>query len=124
MPRLEGVLENLVADNVHVTIREAARRHPELKNASALTRNPLSMALLDNALRRQAEVRAVVAELQTSHATMVDGNETQRARIATLDANPRNGSAAPSSGRVRPIMAINEPTPNGGMRVWIAVVLC
>ncbi len=91
---LKGVLENLVTDNVDVTIREVARRHPELKNASAFTRNPVRMALIDDALRRQAEVRAIAAELQTSHAAMVDGNETQRARIVTLDRQVKNLVAA------------------------------
>lgn len=76
---LKGVLENLIAENVDVTIREVARRHPELNNASAFTRNPGRMTLIDDALRRQAEVRAIAAELQTSHASMVGGSETQRA---------------------------------------------
>ncbi|AQH06122.1 hypothetical protein A9R05_44830 (plasmid) [Burkholderia sp. KK1] len=52
------------------------------------------MALIDDALRRQAEVRAIAAELQTSHAAMVDGNETQRARIATLNRHVNNLVAA------------------------------
>ena len=91
---LKGVLENLIAENVDVTIREVARRHPELNNASAFTRNPGRMTLIDDALRRQAEVRAIAAELQTSHASMVGGSETQRARIATLDRQVRNLVAA------------------------------
>ncbi|TCK32592.1 hypothetical protein B0G84_8406 [Paraburkholderia sp. BL8N3] len=91
---LKGVLESLVAENVDVTIREVAHRHPELKNASAFTRNPVRTSLIDDALRRQTEVRAVAAEMQTSHAAIADGNETQRARIATLDRQVRNLVAA------------------------------
>jgi len=91
---LKDVLENLVAENVDVTIREVARRHPGLKNASAFTRNPDRMALIDDALRRQAEVRAIAAELQPSHAAIADSNEKQRARIATLDRQVKNLVAA------------------------------
>jgi|SRR5882762_7364647 len=91
---LKQVLENLVAENVDVTIREVARRHPELKSASAFTRNRVRMALIDEALRRQAEVRAIAAGLHTPHATTGDDTEAQRARIETLERQVKHLVAA------------------------------
>lgn len=91
---LKQVLDNLVTENVEVTIREVARRHPRLKNVSAFTRNRDRMALIDEAMRRQAKVRAIAARSQLHVATTTDGTELQQARIETLERQVRHLVAA------------------------------
>jgi len=58
---LKKVLEQLLSSNVDVTVREVARQHPELKNASAFTRNEYRMALILAARQQQEHVRSIAA---------------------------------------------------------------
>jgi methylphosphotriester-DNA--protein-cysteine methyltransferase len=60
---LKKVLEQLLSTNVDVTVREVARQHPELKNASAFTRNEERMALILAARQQQEHVRSIAAGL-------------------------------------------------------------
>jgi|ERR1700674_1161522 hypothetical protein len=81
---LKTVLDSLLADNIDITVREVARRHAELKNASAFTRNPVRMGLIDEAIRRQREVRAVAAGSHIQDATIVADAREQDAHIGEL----------------------------------------
>jgi hypothetical protein len=63
---LKCVLERLLFENVDITAREVARRHSELKNASAFTRNGTRMTLIAAARQRQAEARNIAANLAPS----------------------------------------------------------
>ncbi|MDR5777718.1 MULTISPECIES: hypothetical protein [unclassified Caballeronia] len=58
---LKKVLEQLLSGNVDVTVREVARRHPELKNASAFTRNEERIALITAARQQQQHARSIAA---------------------------------------------------------------
>jgi hypothetical protein len=81
---LKAVLASLLADNIDITIREVARRHPELKNASAFTRNAIRMGEIDDAMRRQREVRAVAAGLHIQDARPADDARKQDTQIGEL----------------------------------------
>lgn len=56
---LSAVLDSLIVENVDVTVREVARRHQTLKNASAFTRSDERMALISSAQQRQQDARRV-----------------------------------------------------------------
>ena len=58
---LKKVLQQLLSNNVDVTVREIARQHPELKNASTFTRNEERMAIILAARQQQEHVRAIAA---------------------------------------------------------------
>jgi hypothetical protein len=58
---LKKVLEQLLSSNVDGTVREVARQHPELKNASAFTRSEERMALIRAARQQQEHVRSIAA---------------------------------------------------------------
>ena len=57
--QLSEVLENLLANDIDITVREVCRRHPLLKNPSAFTRNPVRIALIEAAQNRQLDARHV-----------------------------------------------------------------
>jgi hypothetical protein len=56
---LSAVLDSLIVENIDVTVREVARRHQTLKNASAFTRSDERMALISSAQQRQTDARCV-----------------------------------------------------------------
>lgn len=56
---LQLVLDALIAEDVTITIREVARRHPRLKNASAFTRNAARTAVIVKAQQLQESARRV-----------------------------------------------------------------
>jgi hypothetical protein len=56
---LRRVLETLLSDDVDITVREIARRHASLNNASAFIRNPKRLALIREAQQRQVDARHV-----------------------------------------------------------------
>ncbi|SPS02927.1 hypothetical protein [Cupriavidus taiwanensis] len=91
---LRAVLDGLLVDNIDITIREVARRHPELKNASAFTRNPVRMGLIDEAIRRQCEVRTVAAGLHIQDATTIEDARKQDAQIKELQRQVKHLVAA------------------------------
>lgn len=55
------VLEHLLDENVNITAREVARRHPSLKAVSSITRNKDRSALLSEYQQRQLEYRRAAA---------------------------------------------------------------
>lgn len=56
---LKRVLDELLAEDVDITVREVARRHPALKNASAFTRSQARTSLIERARTRQVDARSV-----------------------------------------------------------------
>lgn len=56
--QLKAVLAELLSQDTDITVREVARRHPTLGNASAFTRNGQRMKIIEDARRRQEEARA------------------------------------------------------------------
>lgn len=58
---LKRILEELIAADIDVTVREVARRHSSLKNASAFTRNAVRSQLIEAAKQRQTDARNVTA---------------------------------------------------------------
>lgn len=57
--QLQLVLDALLAEDVDITVRQVARRHPTLKHASAFTRNSARMALIAKAQQRQWDARQI-----------------------------------------------------------------
>ena len=55
---MEEILAELLEQNVDITAREVARRHPTIKHASTVTRNASRRRLLEEYQRRQGELRA------------------------------------------------------------------
>lgn len=56
---LKTILEDLLARDIDVTVREVSRQHSSLKNASAFTRNEARMSLIRSVQQRQADARQV-----------------------------------------------------------------
>lgn len=87
---LQAVLETLLAEDTEITIREVARRHPALKHASAYTRNPARMALIEQARQRQRDARHISNRpLREKGAKLSEVVAKQAAEIETLCAQVR-----------------------------------
>jgi hypothetical protein len=91
---LRSVLDKLLVDDIDITVREVARRHPDLKNASAFTRNADRMKLIDESIRRQREVRAVAAGSYSQNTLNVEGASKQDAQIEELRRQVKHLAAA------------------------------
>ena len=59
---LKRILEELISSDVDVTVREVARRHSSLKNASAFTRNLHRAELIESAKQRQVDARNMASK--------------------------------------------------------------
>ncbi|MFJ3318975.1 hypothetical protein ACIPLR_26875 [Herbaspirillum huttiense] len=66
------VLEHLLDENVNITAREVARRHPSLKAVSSITRNKDRSALLSEYQQRQLEYRRAAARMGTVHPSIAN----------------------------------------------------
>lgn len=55
---LRNLLTSLLEDDVDITAREVARRHPTIRHASTLTRRPSRRRLIEEFQKRQEELRA------------------------------------------------------------------
>lgn len=83
---LTAVLERLLLEDVDITAREVARRHPTLRNASAFTRNASRAVLIRGAMQRQADARQVKDGGVASRArTLSDALEEQNGRVVELE---------------------------------------
>jgi hypothetical protein len=101
---LSSVLEALLNEDVVITVREVARRHTLLKNASAFTRSPGRMALIENAQKRQADARKLSTEPLRAKSERLQEALTQRnAEVAQLEATVRELAAA-HAGLIRAVM--------------------
>lgn len=83
---LNTILESLLREDVQVTVREVARRHSTLRNASAFTRNATRMALIEAAQGRQNDARKVVLEpLRNKAADMTQALASKTTEVETLE---------------------------------------
>lgn len=84
---LKKVLETLLAEDVDITVREVARRHPSLRNASAFTRNPQRLALIEGAQQRQVDARRISTEPEKRRSeSLSEMLEERNRQIAELEA--------------------------------------
>lgn len=65
-----AVLEQLLQENVTITAREVARRHPTLRAVSSITRNQVRVSLLSEYQKRQLEHRRAAARIGSVHASV------------------------------------------------------
>jgi hypothetical protein len=83
---LQRVLGELLVEDVDITVREVARRHGTLKNASAFTRNAQRMDLIVQAQQRQIDARNVrEGPAQRRSDSMTARLEEQSHRIVELE---------------------------------------
>lgn len=83
---VKTILEDLISINQDITAREVARRHPSLKAASSITRDPTRRAMLTEYQQRQKELRQWLTRTQKTSAASVERILTDRdARIAELE---------------------------------------
>lgn len=85
---LKAVLEELVQADKAITVREVARLHPSLKNASDFTRNTSRMALIARYQERQNEFRAI--KHRVAHKSDIKTKEelaAARQQVAELEAS-------------------------------------
>lgn len=82
---LAGVLDSLLAEDVDITVREVARRHSALRNASAFTRNSERMALIAQAQQRQQQFRTCVSPHARRVSSLAEKVKQKDERIAQLE---------------------------------------
>jgi len=83
---IKSILEDLISIDQDITAREVARRHPSLKAASSITRDPVRRAMLTEYQQRQKELRQWSARTQKTSAISVERILADRdARIAELE---------------------------------------
>lgn len=114
---LQLVLDALIAEDVTITVREVARRHPRLKNASAFTRNAARTAVIVKAQQLQENARSV--RLRPA---------TEQAEAATTALEKRDEEVAKLRSQVDALVAshaacVRAVLKHGGMaaleRFWI-----
>lgn len=114
---LQLVLDALIAEDVTITVREVARRHPRLKNASAFTRNAARTAVIVKAQQLQENARSVRL-----------GPATEQAEAATTALEKRDEEVAKLRSQVDALVAshaacVRAVLKHGGMaaleRFWI-----
>ncbi|MEJ1126387.1 hypothetical protein V9L20_02345 [Variovorax sp. CCNWLW225] len=77
---LSSVLDQLLRDNIAVTVREVARRHSLLKNASAFTRNESRKSLIEHAQRQQREASAAAEQVSSRSTSERLSERTKRVK--------------------------------------------
>ena len=83
---LSAVLDELLASDIDITVREVARRHPTLHNASAFTRNPKRLVLIQHAQQRQADARRIATTPYVERATTLSEQVKRRSEeVARLE---------------------------------------
>lgn len=88
---LQLVLDKLIAEDVTITAREVARRHPRLNNASAFTRNSARSAMIGNAQKLQENARRVrigpaLEQVEAASTALVKSNEEVAKLRSQVDA--------------------------------------
>ncbi len=83
---LEEILAELLEQDVDITAREVARRHPTIKHASTVTRNASRRRLLEAYQRRQGELRAwLKRSKERSQKTLVEDLAKRDLQIQELE---------------------------------------
>jgi hypothetical protein len=107
---LTRVLAELLAADIDITVRDVARYHSSLKNASAFTRSEARIALINDAKRTQVAARAVQTKpLVQKAATLAEQLAEKSARVVELERHV-GGLVASHAACVRAVMR------HGGMR--------
>jgi predicted nucleic acid-binding Zn-ribbon protein len=86
---LAKILDELLAADVKITVREVSRRHSSLRNASDFSRNGERMTLIEHAKSRQSQLRTTLnphAERATSLANKLEQRSQQ---VVQLEAQVR-----------------------------------
>lgn len=84
---LTEILDTLLDEDVTITFREVARRHPKLTSASSITRDRFRRALVDRYIERQQERRAWRDRTgKRSKANLARDLESRDRKIADLEA--------------------------------------
>lgn len=83
---LNAVLAKLLEEDVDITAREVARRHPSIKTVTAFTRNEARAQVIADAQRRQREVRAVaIGSHRQRAASLGEQLERRGAKVLELE---------------------------------------
>lgn len=83
---VKTILEELISTDQDITAREVVRRHPSLKAASSITRDPTRRAMLAEYQQKQKGLREWSARTQKTSAASVQRMLVDRdARIAELE---------------------------------------
>lgn len=86
---LAGVLDALLALDVDITVREVARRHPSLRNASAFSRDPERIKLIQQSQARQQHLRTTLNPHANRALTLSEKLEVKSAQVTGLEAQVR-----------------------------------
>ena len=114
---LQAVLEVLIAQDVDITVREVARRHPQLNSASDFTRSTARMKLIEKAQQRQKDARQVkLGPLAKRSSTTSEMLAKRTAEVKALESQVQALVAACAA-------CIRAVSKHGGMpaveRFWI-----
>ncbi|HKR47599.1 MAG TPA: hypothetical protein VJU59_49370 [Paraburkholderia sp.] len=82
---LAAILDALLAEDVTITVREVARRHPTLRNASAFTRDVERVTLIEQAQSRQGQLRTALNPHALRASSLSDQLDQKSARIDALE---------------------------------------
>lgn len=83
---LNAILRQLMEEDVDITAREVARRHPTIKAVTAFTRNAVRAQVIADAQRRQQEVRAVATNPHRKRAeTLGEQLERRGEKLSELE---------------------------------------
>lgn len=82
---LATILDALLAEDVTITAREVARRHPTLRNASAFTRDVARMILIEQAQSRQVQLRTTLNPHALRASSLSDQLHEKGVRIDALE---------------------------------------
>lgn len=86
--QLKAILEDLLAENVNISAREVAKRHPDVASASTITRDHARRELLESYQLRQVELQKWQNRLKKGNkAEVATKLEQQQSRIEQLERN-------------------------------------
>lgn len=77
---LASILDDLLSADVNITVREVARRHTSLSNASAFSRDPERMRLIERAQVRQRQLRTKLNP-HVAHVTSLSAKLEQSSQL-------------------------------------------
>lgn len=112
---LAGILDALVAADITITVREVARHHPSLRNASAFTRNPERMRLIDQAQNRQRQLRTTLNPHVVRATSLSEQLAQKNDRVKELEGQVRTLIASHAA-CVQAVMAVGGM--NALQRYW------
>jgi len=110
---LIGILEDMLERNETITARAAARKHPDIKHASTITRSSTRTALLASFQEKQRDFRSHIDRMQKRSKEKAASQLTEKdQKIAELEKQVNLLRAS----HIAMIRAVGEL---GGMRSWM-----